>query len=51
MLHLIRETGANAQEEWRKKIALSLAQDTAIPYGKKLTTENLWHGSTTLLIT
>ena len=39
MLHLIRETGANAQEEWRKKIALSLAQDTAIPYGKKLTTE------------
>ncbi len=43
MLHLIRETGANAKEEWRKQIALSLAQDTAIPYGKKLTTEEAQH--------
>ena len=43
MLHLIRETGANAKEEWRKKIALSLAEDTAIPYGKKLTTEEAQH--------
>lgn len=43
MLHLIRETGANAKDEWRKKIALSLAEDTAIPYGKKLTTEEAQH--------
>ncbi len=39
MLHFIRETGSNAKDEWRKQIALSLAQDTAIPYGKKLTDE------------
>ena len=39
MLHLIRETGSNAKDEWRKKIALSLAKDTAIPYGKNLTKE------------
>ncbi|MBR4432533.1 MAG: hypothetical protein IKS76_04985, partial [Paludibacteraceae bacterium] len=43
MLHLIRETGANAKDEWRKKIALSLAEDTAIPYGKKLSTEEAQH--------
>ena len=39
ILHLIRETGANAKDEWRKKIALSLAKDTAIPNGKTLTKE------------
>ncbi len=39
MLSLIRETGSNANDQWRKKIALSLAKDTAIPYGKILTKE------------
>ena len=43
MLQLIRETGSNAKDEWRKKIALSLAQDTAIPYGKNLTKDEAQH--------
>lgn len=43
ILHLIRQTGSNAKDEWRKQIALSLAQDTAIPYGKKLSDDEAQH--------
>ena len=41
ILQVVRETGTNAQDEWRHKIALSLANDTAIPYGKTLTVEEM----------
>lgn len=41
ILQSIRETGANATQEWRKRIALSLAKDTAIPYGKTMTAEEM----------
>ncbi len=37
ILQSVRETGANASDEWRKRIALSLSGDTAIPYNKTLT--------------
>ncbi len=37
ILQGVRETGANASDEWRKRIALSLAADTAIPNSKPLT--------------
>ncbi len=36
ILQSVRETGANAAAEWRKRIALSLSGDTAIPYNKTL---------------
>ena len=32
----VRERGADTQAEWRKQIALTLAQNAAIPYGKIL---------------
>lgn len=41
ILHSVRERGANTQEEWRAQIALSLAEKTAIPYGKTLTIEEM----------
>lgn len=41
ILSLVREQGANTQEEWRKQIALSLAESTAIAYGKKLTIDEM----------
>jgi DNA mismatch repair protein MutL len=37
--HIIRqvhERGADTQAEWREQIALSLAENAAIPYGKSL---------------
>jgi len=43
ILHVVRETGSNAVEEWRKRIALSLAYDTAIPAGKILSDEEARH--------
>jgi len=36
IVHQVRERGADTQREWREQIALSLAEDTAIPYGKSL---------------
>lgn len=41
ILDAVRDTGANVQEEWRKQIAMALANDTAIPYGKVLTEEEM----------
>ena len=32
----VRERGADTQAEWREQIALTLAQNAAIPYGKLL---------------
>lgn len=40
LLHIIakvRERGADTQQEWREQIAQSMAESTAIPYGKTLT--------------
>ena len=43
ILHVVQETGANAVEEWRKNIALSLARDTALQSGKILSDEEAKH--------
>jgi len=37
----IETTGQNIRTEWQKQIALSLAKDTAIPYGKTLTKDEM----------
>ena len=37
ILHQVRSYGADTQEQWRKQIALSLAEQAAIPSGKTLT--------------
>jgi DNA mismatch repair protein MutL len=36
VLTQVRERGADTQAEWREQIALTLAQNAAIPYGKTL---------------
>ena len=41
ILQVVRETGTKAQDEWQHKMALSLANDTAIPYGKVLSEEEM----------
>ena len=41
ILQRVGERGADTQQEWREQIALSLAQDAAIPYGKSLTDEEM----------
>ena len=37
ILHQVRERGADTRREWREQIALTLAGQSAIPYGKQLT--------------
>lgn len=37
ILHQVRTCGASTQEQWRKQIAASLAEQAAIPTGKTLT--------------
>jgi len=37
----VETTGQNIRSEWQKQIALSLAKDTAIPYGKTLTKDEM----------
>ena len=37
ILTRVHERGADTQREWREQIALTLAQNAAIPYGKTLT--------------
>ena len=37
ILHQVRERGADTRREWREQIALTLAEQSAIPYGKILT--------------
>ena len=41
VLAQVRERGADTQAEWRKEIALSLAETAAIPYGRNLSTEEM----------
>ena len=36
ILAQVRERGADTQREWREQIALALAQNAAVPYGKTL---------------
>ena len=37
ILHQVRERGADTRTEWREQIALALAEQGAVPYGKVLT--------------
>lgn len=41
ILAAVRETGGTAGAEWRRQIALTMARDTAIPYGKNLSEEEM----------
>ena len=41
VLAQVRERGADTQAEWRKEIALSLAETAAIPYGRNLSMEEM----------
>ena len=43
ILDTIRDLGLSAQQQWHEKIALSMAQSTAIPYGKVLTQKEMQH--------
>lgn len=41
ILSEVHTTGTTVAETWQRRIALSLARDTAIPYGKTLTREEM----------
>lgn len=41
ILGTVQTTGVSVQNEWRNRIALSLAKETAIPYGKTLQKEEM----------
>lgn len=41
ILSLVREQGIDTQAEWRKQIAMALAENAAIPYGKSLTIDEM----------
>lgn len=41
IVNLVHETGVSARDTWQQHIALSLARDTAIPYGKTLTRDEM----------
>ena len=41
ILSQVRERGADTQAEWREQIAMSLAENTAIPYGRILSKEEM----------
>ena len=41
ILSQVREREANTQSEWREQIALTLAENAAVPYGRDLTAEEM----------
>lgn len=41
ILDAVRDTGADVKAEWRKRIAMALANDTAVAYGKTLSEEEM----------
>ena len=41
IIHAVRERGADTQREWREQIAVTLADNGAIPYGKTLSEEEM----------
>ena len=41
ILAAARETGQRAGEEWYRQLSLTLARNSAIPYGKALSTEEM----------
>ena len=43
ILHMVRECGANAREQWQQQIALTMAESVAIPYGKHLSGDEMLH--------
>ena len=43
IIQTIQDDGNSAQQHWQEKIALSLARETAIPYGKKINEDEAKH--------
>ena len=43
MIHTIREKGLNLRDELSESLALSLAKNAAIPYGKKMSNDEMLH--------
>ena len=41
ILHAVMETGADVAQKWQEQIALSMARNIAVPYGKVLTQEEM----------
>ena len=41
ILAAVRETGISAKTEWNRQIALAMARDTAVPYGKILPEQDI----------
>ena len=41
ILSLVREQGVDTQSEWREQIAVALAENAAIPYGKSLLVDEM----------
>ncbi|MBO4621750.1 MAG: DNA mismatch repair endonuclease MutL [Paludibacteraceae bacterium] len=41
ILAAVRETGINARTQWNRQIALAVARDTAVPYGRTLPAEEM----------
>lgn len=41
ILSLVRERGVDTQSEWREQIAVALAENAAIPYGKSLLVDEM----------
>ncbi|MCQ2341959.1 MAG: DNA mismatch repair endonuclease MutL [Paludibacteraceae bacterium] len=49
ILSAVVESGQSVQEQWQKQVALTLAKDTAIPYGKQLSQAEMTDLMTRLL--
>ena len=41
ILVAVRETGISAKKEWNRQIALTMARDTAVAYGKTLLEQDM----------
>ncbi len=41
IMHQVRDRGADTQAEWRSQIALALAEEASVPYGKTLTQDEM----------
>ena len=41
IIHNVEQTGINAAQQWQEQIAVAMANDMAIPYGKTLTQDEM----------
>ena len=41
IIHNVEQTGINAAQQWQEQIAIAMANDMAIPYGKTLTQDEM----------